>query len=156
MVNITQASQCEMPLVRALFTEYQQWLGVDLCFQGFEQELAGLPGCYAPPEGAVLLARDDAGVCGCVAFRPLSNTEAELKRLYVKPARHGEGIGRALFNESMKCVQACGYQSVVLDTLPSMIIAQSMYRTYGFVEVPAYYDNPEPGVTYLRYQFAAR
>lgn len=151
---ISEASLEQMPAVRDLFIEYQQWLGIDLCFQGFDQELAALPGCYAPPRGAVLLATHRNRLSGCVAFRALSETQAELKRLYVKPECRGAGLGRALFNAAMDRVRALGYQSIVLDTLPGMNTAQCMYRTYGFIEVPPYNTSPVEGVQYYRFEFS--
>ena len=154
MLTVIEAAIEDMPTVRSLFKEYQTRLGVDLCFQGFDKELADLPGCYAPPRGAVLLASEQRDVCGCVAFRPITATQAELKRLYVTPSARGRGAGRILFHAAMEKIQQAGYRSVVLDTLPSMQTAQALYVSYGFVEIPPYYNNPEPGVKYLQYDFS--
>ncbi len=147
-MTILEATQQHLPQVRSLFREYQQWLGVDLCFQGFDQELADLPGCYASPQGGIWLAQIDDEMIGCVAVRPNTDTQAELKRLYVKPEFHGNGFGKQLFQTAMNSAQAKGYATIVLDTLPTMQTAQSMYRAYGFYEIEAYYENPEPGVKY--------
>ena len=149
-MTILEAKQQQLPQVRSLFREYQQWLGVDLCFQGFEQELADLPGCYASPQGGIWLAQLGDEMIGCVAVRPNTDTQAELKRLFVKPAFHGSGFGKQLFQTAMNSAKAMGYITIVLDTLPAMQTAQSMYRAYGFCEIDAYYDNPQPGVKYYR------
>lgn len=150
---IRSAATRDMDRVRELFREYQRGLGVDLCFQGFEQELASLPGRYAPPRGIILLAGDADGPAGCVALRPLTAGEAELKRLYVRPAYRGLGLGKALCGQAMSFAEEAGYASIVLDTLPSMRAAQRLYAAFGFVEIPAYYPNPEAGVRYYRYRF---
>ena len=152
-MKILQATQRDMIKVRELFREYQQWLGIDLCFQGFEQELAALPGKYAPPLGAIFIAIDNNDVIGCVAFRSIAEGEAELKRLYVRPQHQGSGIGKQLFHTAMSKVQMAGYSSIVLDTLPSMQQAMSLYLHYGFKPIPAYYNNPVEGVEYYRYVF---
>lgn len=152
-MKIIEAKEQHMPEVRNLFREYQQWLGVDLCFQGFEQELADLPGCYAPLQGRIWLAQLEDDLVGCVAVRPKDAIEAELKRLYVRPAFHGKGFGKQLFLAAMNGARTIGYSSIVLDTLPSMHTAQTMYRGYGFFEIEPYYDNPQTGVQYYRYQF---
>ena len=152
-LQIRDASIDDVELVRALFVEYQDWLGVDLCFQGFEEELAQLPGCYAPPSGAVFLAIDARVAFGCVGIRPHGERDAELKRLYVRPAHRGCGAGRALFEAAMRRARAIGYAGVVLDTLPSMDTARSMYQAYGFREIPPYYANPVPGAEYYRLDF---
>ena len=152
-MEIIEAKKQHMPDVRNLFREYQQWLGVDLCFQGFEQELMDLPGCYAAPQGRIWLAQFEDELVGCVAVRPKESTEAELKRLYVKPALHGMGFGKQLFVTAMNEARSIGYTSMVLDTLQSMQTAQAMYRRYGFFEIEPYYDNPQSGVQYYRYRF---
>lgn len=140
--------------VRNLFLEYQQWLGIDLCFQGFEEELATLPGAYAPPNGAIFIAIEDKDVVGCVGIRPRRESEAELKRLYVKPGHQGHSIGKRLFHTAMSKAKSIGYTSIVLDTLPGMQAARFLYLAYGFKEIPAYYGNPEEGAEYYRYVFS--
>jgi len=151
--TIREASIDDVEVVRALFLEYQDWLGVDLCFQGFEEELAQLPGCYAAPHGAVFLATDAGVAIGCVGIRPHGERDAELKRLYVRPSHRGCGAGRALFEAAMQRACEIGYAAVVLDTLPSMDAARGMYRAYGFRLIPPYYDNPVPGAEYYRHDF---
>lgn len=158
-MNILEAGQKDMPLVRELFLEYQEWLGVDLCFQGFEQELANLPGCYAPPRGAIYLAMENNEVVGCIGIRPekvdvKTGNVAELKRLYVSADNQGKGIGKQLLHAAMSKAKLAGYAAVVLDTLPMMEKARSLYESYGFKEIPAYYNNPEQGVKYYRYEFS--
>ena len=135
--------------VRALFLEYQRSLGVSLCFQGFGAELASLPGAYAPPRGGLWIARIDDDIAGCVALRPLGENDAELKRLYVRPAFRGRALGKALTTHALGFARSRGYAHVRLDTLPSMTEARKLYEQLGFVEVPAYYANPVPGVRYL-------
>ena len=144
--EIRPAQPEEMTLVQALFREYQQGLGVDLCFQSFEEELAGLPGRYAPPQGTILLAGDGAGV---VALRALDPYTAEMKRLYVRPAFQGTGLGRALAEAVIDAARGRGYSKLRLDTLPQMGSAIALYRKLGFVEIPAYTVNPIAGALYL-------
>ena len=153
-MGIIKATQQDMLKVRELFLEYQQWLGIDLCFQNFEDELAALPGTYAPPTGAIFLAVDNSDVMGCIGVRPRVASEAELKRLYVRPIHQDCGIGKQLFLAAMSEAKAMGYTSIVLDTLPAMQAAKSLYVDYGFKEIPAYYENPENGVKYFRYVFS--
>jgi len=133
----------------ALFREYADSLPFDLGFQDFEQELARLPGPYAPPLGRLLLALVDEEPVGCVAIRPLADTTAELKRLYVRPAGRGIGAGRTLAQAAVEAAGALGYTRIVLDTAPGMDAAVGLYRSLGFVEIPAYRLNPVPGATYL-------
>ena len=153
-MEIVEAKQKDMPNVRDLFLEYQQLLGIDLCFQGFEQELAALPGCYASPTGTILIAVTGCEIIGCVCVRARTKNEAELKRLYVKPSHQGHGVGKKLFHLAMSIAQKIGYTSIVLDTLPSMQAAKSLYEDYGFNIIPAYYENPIEGAEYYRYEFA--
>jgi carbonic anhydrase len=152
-MKIVEATENDMPTVRKLFREYQEWLGVDLCFQGFDEELATLPGSYAPPTGVIFIAIEDNEAVGCVGIRPRMDNEAELKRLYVRPGHQGRGIGKQLFHTAMTRAKRIGYTSIVLDTLPAMQTAKSLYVAYGFKEIPAYYGNPEEGVEYYRYVF---
>jgi GNAT superfamily N-acetyltransferase len=140
----------DLAQARRLFRAYADWLGVDLCFQGFERELAELPGCYAPPEGRLLIARVGGDVVGCVGLRPLEPGVCEMKRLWVEPGFGGQGIGRALAESVVAAARVLGYERMRLDTLPQrMPAAQHLYRSLGFREIPPYYDNPLDGVTML-------
>jgi len=143
----TSAEQIEQ--VRDLFLEYQRAIGVDLCFQGFERELATLPGDYAAPRGRLYLATVDAAPAGCVALRALSATDCELKRLYVRPAFRASGLGVVLARHAIEAARQWGYRRVVLDTLPSMTAAQRLYEKLGFRDTAPYVHNPEPGVRFM-------
>ena len=153
-MKIVEATDKDMRDVRDLFREYQHWLGIDLCFQGFDEELATLPGRYAPPKGVILMAIEDGAIVGCVGIRPRMRNEAELKRLYVQPSHQGRSIGRRLFHTAMSKAKDIGYASIVLDTLPTMQTAKSLYLAYGFKQIPAYYGNPEVDAEYYRYVFS--
>ena len=152
-MKIIEADYADLVKVAELFREYQQLIGVDLCFQGFEEELASLPGKYAPPAGAIFTAIDRGELIGCVAIRPIDQQQAELKRLYVKPAWHGQGVGKQLFESAMSRAQSSGYDSIVLDTLESMRSARGLYQAYGFREIEGYYHNPDPTAKFYRYDF---
>jgi GNAT superfamily N-acetyltransferase len=135
---------------RALFVEYAQWLKVDLCFQGFAEELKALPGAYAPPRGRLLLAGTAHDAFACIALRPLdSDGLAEVKRLYVQPARRGERWGHRLAEDLIAEARAIGYRELKLDTLDWMTPARALYASLGFRECGAYYDNPLDGVVYM-------
>lgn len=144
----------DLQTVRQLFLEYQAGLGIDLCFQGFEAELAELPGAYAPPVGTLLLACIDDEPAGCCAMRPLYNTDhlnaCEMKRLFVRPAFRGFGLGRLLVERVMSEGQLAGYTTMLLDTLSDMETARALYQEMGFAEVAPYYHNPIPGAHYLK------
>jgi len=135
----------------SLFREYADWLGIDLSFQGFEAELASLPGKYAPPTGELMLAcASVGGALGCVAVRPLDGlTICEMKRLYVRPAARGLGIGAALVGAIITSAEELGYAEMRLDTLPTMPEAFALYERFGFLQIPAYYHNPVPGTVYF-------
>ena len=134
---------------RVLFREYQQALGIDLCFQNFETELRDLPGEYAPPRGRLLLAMDGNITAGCIAMRPLSEDICEMKRLYVAPAGRGAGLGRKLALVIIEAARAAGYREMRLDTLASMAEAQALYRSLGFVEIAPYYETPVDGTVFM-------
>jgi len=141
---------------RGLFVEYERGLGVSLCFQGFERELANLPGDYARPRGRLLLARIAGEPGGCVALRPLEGGAAEMKRLYVRPEYRGMGIGRMLAECVLDEARGLGYNVVKLDTLPAMREAQRLYAKLGFADAGRYNDNPVEGVRFLALDLAAR
>lgn len=165
--RIRQAqSKEDLALARALFIEYADWLKVDLCFQGFADELATLPGAYAPPLGCLLLAGEGSGAFGCIALRPIvdgagcgcsrevgaGNATAkvgEVKRLYVQPAHRGEGWGAKLVDTLIREARAIGYRELKLDTLERMAAARKLYASYGFRECDAYYANPLADVVYM-------
>ena len=128
--------------VRQLFTEYANSIGIDLCFQSFDRELAGLPGKYAPPDGRLFLARENEQSVGCVALRKIGNGICEMKRLYVRPAFRGQRVGRRLADEIIFAAREIGYARMRLDTLSSMTPAIGLYESLGFQRIPAYYDNP--------------
>lgn len=140
--------------VRALFTDYQADLGVDLCFQGFAAEMSALPGDYAAPGGGLLLAEVAGAAAGCCAFRPLHDTDhlnaCEMKRLFVRRAFRGFGLGRLLVEHTMTLARQAGYSTMLLDTLSDMEAARALYQEAGFVEVAPYYHNPLPGAHYLK------
>ena len=135
--------------VRQLFVEYQAAIGVDLCFQGFAEELASLPGHYARPAGCLLLAIDETAILGCIGLRPLRGSDCEMKRLYIRPAGRGRGLGRMLATAVIAEARQAGYQRILLDTLPAMTDAQTLYRSLGFAELAPYYHNPIAGVLYF-------
>jgi ribosomal protein S18 acetylase RimI-like enzyme len=139
----------EIETARSLFREYAGELGVDLCFQNFDEELATLPGGYAPPDGRLLVTWDGAEAAGCVALRWFAQGIGEMKRLYVRPAWRGTGLGRALAETVIAEARTAGYTTLRLDTLPTMITAQRLYRALGFREIPAYRNNPIHGSSYM-------
>ena len=139
----------DLALVQALFREYADSLGIDLAFQGFEKEVASLPGKYAPPTGGIWLAEKDGQPAGCVAVRSLGGRTCEMKRLYVKPEFRGVGLGRTLAEAVLSTAAAMGYRRICLDTLPSMPSAIELYRQLGFVEVESYCHNPVNGALFF-------
>lgn len=148
------ATAADMETARVLFLDYAAWLQIDLCFQGFAEELASLPGSYAPPRGRLLLAEEDGVTAGCVALRPLSvdvsGTACELKRMWVRPACRGRHVGRVLVEQALAAARAIGYRQIKLDTLPAIMpAAVALYRELGFTDCAPYYHNPIPGSLYM-------
>lgn len=139
---------------RDIFREYASTLGVDLSFQHFDDELENLPGWYAAPRGALLLALVDDAIAGCCALRPLDDVDyanaCEMKRLYVRKAFRGFGLGRLLVEAALDAARRAGYGCVLLDTLDDMEAARALYEELGFEEVPPYYHNPYAGAHYLK------
>lgn len=139
----------QLPTIHALFVEYAASLDFDLCFQDFDQELAHLPGDYAPPRGRLLLATAEGHAVGCVGLRPLAEGACEMKRLYVQPAARGRGIGRALAETVITEAARLGYARMLLDTVPSMQAAIALYRDLGFRPTAPYRPNPVPGALFF-------
>lgn len=144
-MTIRTATVSDLDEIRAMLREYAAWLEVDLCFQNFERELAELPGEYAPPRGRLLIAEG----AGCVALRPIEEEVCEMKRLYVRPAFRGSGLGRRLVEKLIEEARTIGYRRMRLDTMPKMDSAQRMYASFGFRDIEAYRYNPEPGARFL-------
>jgi len=152
--RVTADDAPQVDAARAIFLEYAQGLGIDLAFQDFERELQVLPGDYAAPRGTLLLASVDGALAGCCALRPLDNVDypnaAEMKRLYVRKAFRGFGLGRQLAEMALDAARQAGYTCVLLDTLSDMEAARALYDDLGFEEIPPYYHNPIAGSHYLK------
>jgi putative acetyltransferase len=149
IIDIVPAtSEDHIATARRLFREYEASLGIELTFQGFAQEVAGLPGAYAPPAGRLLLAAG-AEPAGCVALRPLDGGICEMKRLYVRPTARGARLGRRLAETVIREARAIGYARMRLDTLPSMKEAFALYQTLGFLEIAPYYATPIAGTRFM-------
>lgn len=150
--TIREAAPADLAQVRTLFEEYAAWLAVDLCFQGFAEEVATLPGAYAPPRGRLYVAEAGATLVGCIALRPLSEPGVgEVKRLYVRPAARGTKLGEALVRRLLSDARAIGYRELRLDTLAFMRDAHKLYARLGFTECSPYYHNPLPGAVYMSF-----
>lgn len=151
---ITPETPEELDATRLVFCEYAEQLGIDLCFQNFDAELASLPGDYSAPRGALLLVLVDGDIAGCCALRPLDNVDysdaCEMKRLYVRKAFRRFGLGRQLAEKVLDAARMAGYHSLVLDTLSDMESARALYEDLGFEEIPPYYHNPIAGAHYLK------
>jgi putative acetyltransferase len=149
MIVVRAETGDDLTSVKRLFIEYAESLGFNLCFQDFDHELEELPGEYALPSGAILLARDDAQDVGCVALRRIDDSACEMKRLYVKPTHRRRGFGRRLAEEIILIARELGYRSMKLDTISSMVEAITLYRMLGFVETEPYRYNPMEDAVYL-------
>lgn len=155
MVRLAQVSTApDLEAVRSLFQEYADSLGVDLNYQGFDREVRDLPGDYAPPMGTLLLARNNHEIVGCVGVRALDERTAEMKRLYVRPAGRGLGLGRTLAEAAINFARAAGYERMRLDTLPQMQRAQELYRALGFVTIEPYRYSAVPGTVFLELELS--
>jgi putative acetyltransferase len=145
--RVTEAN--DLREVRLLFEEYAESLDFSLCFRDFDRELAELPGAYGPPSGRLLLARVDGVVAGCVGIRPIGSDGCEMKRLFVRPGFHGQGLGRQLVVAVIEEARAAGYTTMKLDTVPSMAVAQRPYDSLGFPDIRPYRENPIEGARYM-------
>ncbi|MBE0689139.1 MAG: GNAT family N-acetyltransferase [Anaerolineae bacterium] len=145
----------DLAVIREIFREYAASLGVDLCFQNFDEELATLPGKYATPAGQLLLAWEQGRAMGCVALRPMGEGACEMKRLYVRAPGRGQGLGRRLAEAICAVARDAGYQRIRLDTLATMTAAQEIYLAMGFKPIPAYVFNPIEGTRYLELDLTA-
>ena len=140
----------DLKQVKVLFQEYADSLGFNLCFQDFEEELRSLPGNYSHPDGALLLAKQEGQITGCVAVRPLSSEVCEMKRLYVRLERRGKRIGRELAKAIIGKARKAGYKAMCLDTVPWMKEAIALYKSLGFEPIQPYCHNPIPGAKYFQ------
>ena len=151
---VTPLTADEFKATRQIFQEYAEQLGIDLCFQNFDAELETLPGDYADPQGALLLAMADGELAGCCALRPLASTDypnaCEMKRLYVRKSHRRLGLGRQLAEAVLDAARVAGYRHVLLDTLSEMESARALYEDLNFEEIPPYYHNPLAGAHYLK------
>ena len=142
---VRPATAADLDEIREMLREYQTWLQVDLCFQGFEKELAELPGGYAPPRGCLLIAEG----AGCIGLRPIDNDICEMKRLFVRPVHRRSGLGRTLVEAIIEEARMIGYRRMRLDTMPIMGGAQKLYESLGFRDIEAYRYNPEHGARFM-------
>lgn len=150
METLQANSPAQIQEARTLFREYETGLGISLCFQNFEQELANLPGDYKPPDGRLLLCEHNDAIAGCVALRKLEPDICEMKRLYIRPDFRGKGLGTFMVKAIIQEAEAIGYKSMRLDTLPGrMDDAIALYRSLGFKEIAPYYTNPSPETLYM-------
>ena len=156
--SLTQAeSSADIDEARTLFKEYEASLGISLCFQSFDQELANLPGDYAPPSGRLLLARVEGEIAGCIALRRFDDEICEMKRLYLRPSFRGKGLGGKMVDAILNEAKLIGYSKMRLDTIPGrMDEAIKLYRTIGFKEIPACYDTPLVDTLYMELDLTSR
>jgi len=148
-IVISAAIESDIPAIKELFLEYARAIGIDLCFQNFDKELANLPGKYALPDGALLIAKSSSKTCGCIALRKFDDQVCEMKRLYVKPEFRKHGLGKDLVERIINEAKKRGYKFMRLDTLATMQSAIKLYKSFGFYEIPAYTFNPIPNAVYM-------
>ena len=148
-INVIPAYD-QLDEVRDLFQEYQKSLGIDLCFQNYDEELKSLPGKYAQPDGRLYLITIEEEIAGCIALRRFDETRCEMKRLYIRPKYRGHHCGQILVDKVIQEAKMIGYEEMVLDTLSSLTSAVSLYKRNGFIEVDSYYDNPLKDVLYFK------
>lgn len=155
MIEIVQAeTEADIRDARAIFREYEQWLGLSLCFQSFEDEVASLPGIYATPDGRLYLARNGDETVGCIGLRKLEDDICEMKRLYLRESARGQGVGRALIERVISDAREIGYSKMRLDTYPpKMGKAVSLYESHGFYEISPYYENPHSKTMFMEKLF---
>lgn len=151
MIEIRQAeSGEEIKQAQRLFREYEKWFGISLCFQNFDDEVANLPGKYAEPDGRLFLVYANEKLAGCIALRKIETGICEMKRLFVREDFRGSGIGRILIEKIIEEARKIGYEKMRLDTYPpKMGKAVSLYESFGFCEIPSYYNNPHENVLYM-------
>jgi putative acetyltransferase len=147
---IRAASAADYQAAASLFREYAAWLGIDLSFQDFENELLELRDQYGPPNGGIILCRSGDAYIGCAGVREWEGEEAELKRMYLQPQQQGKGFGKRLLTETLELARELGYKSIRLDTLDKLEAALQLYRQQGFTETPPYYHNPNAGVIFMQ------
>jgi len=150
-MDLVQAETSEqIETARELFREYQEWLGISLCFQNFDDEVANLPADYRMPNGRLLIAIKDGDVVGCIALRKLTDDACEMKRLFLRPQFRGQGLGREMVQRIIDEAREIGYERMRLDTLPRwMDQAIALYEQFGFRDIPPYYDNPVAGARFM-------
>jgi GNAT superfamily N-acetyltransferase len=148
-VNIRPSTPSDIPDVRAMLREYVNWIGLDLAFQGIDDELAGLPGDYAPPRGALLVASDRDLLVAMIGLRPLGGNVGEMKRLFVRPAARGQGLAKQLIARLLDEARRLNYEEIRLDTLPMMGDAQTLYVSIGFHDIEPYYETPIAGTRFM-------
>jgi GNAT superfamily N-acetyltransferase len=139
----------DIPDVRRMMEEYVAWIGLDLAFQEIDAELAGLPGDYAPPRGALLVVEDQGRLLGMIGLRPFTSAIAEMKRLFVRPEARGRGLAKQLIAVALEEARRLGYSEIRLDTLPMMGDAQALYVALGFADIAPYYDTPIAGTRFM-------
>lgn len=152
-IRIKPATARDIPVVRELFREYEDFIETNLCFQNFKKELAELPGPYAPPAGSLLVAWQGHNPAGCVALRRLKTGVCEMKRLFVRPEFQGRGVGRGLAEAIVREAKGIGYREMRLDTLPKLKIAITVYESLGFLKIPPYHDYPNKEIIFMALQF---